>query len=168
MSEDDESELRSATSGESSSDAASQPRGKRTRAQTYSFKALPAPMFWQAAVVASSTPYTTHRAMRSRNATFTARPLGDDAPSCDVCAQAPSICKVTAVVKSADGDANSNNDENNTDDVKVTKRLCRRCALQQQEFAAKLKIRSDDDNRLAFLTSARAWSDLARKSKQSQ
>jgi hypothetical protein len=166
MSDRDVSQSALSEDEESSSDQSSspvpvpvetQPKQRRQRAQTYSIKQLPTPLFLNAGkpegehVVA--TPVTIESAVRTRGATFTARPLvGKDAAKCELC-EGDAVCKVVVRLKAGDDDS----------PLKVTKRLCKRCALQQQEFASTLKIADDDGDRLRFLTQARAWSDLARQ-----
>lgn len=136
-------------------------RGRRKRAQTYSFKPLPTPLFLRN-VPGSATVTLVDSNARTRGASFTARPAlpdGDgDAPTetCELCQSATVCCKITMKLSNdgADGDSSKKSKS-------VSKLLCRRCALQQQEYAETIRIVHDDDNRLSFLTAARKWSDLA-------
>jgi hypothetical protein len=165
MSDRDVSQSALSEDDQSSSDQSSSPvpavpvekhKQRRQRAQTYSIKPMPTPLFLNAGKPegerVAATPVTIESAVRTRGATFTARPLvAKDAAKCELC-EADAVCKVVVRLKAGDDDP-----------LKVTTRLCKRCALQQQEFAATLKIADDDGDRLRFLTQARAWSDLARQ-----
>jgi hypothetical protein len=167
------SESSSSTSSNSHGDAAApsvgKARGRRKRAQTYSFKPLPTPLFLHNKPDVAMTTLVESN-VRTRGATFTARPSSSsDAPTetCELCRNAAVCCKITMKLKADDGDGEGSAAEGKKA-ASVTKLLCRRCALQQQEFAEKIRIVHDDDNRLSFLTAARKWSDLALQQKKEQ
>lgn len=156
-----ESSSESSSSSVAAPAAAAAARQRRARAQTYSIKPLPAPMFGSGSAL-TATPVTAAAALRTRGATFTAQPASSKA-ACELCGAGESVCcKVSVRLKGAaatdDGGAGAAG--------KVSKRLCKRCALQQQEFAEVVKIVGDDEHRLAFLTAARKWSDLALKAQE--
>jgi hypothetical protein len=175
--DDDETALSSDSSSSSTSSSnaraekqtVGKARGRRKRAQTYSFKPLPTPLFLHNKPDVAMTTLVEAN-VRTRGATFTARPSsasGDDgdAPTatCELCKSAAVCCKITMKVKAGDGDEGGDKSSS-----AVSKLLCRRCALQQQEYAEKIRIVHDDDNRLSFLTAARKWSDLAIEQKKQQ